>query len=339
MTWMVFWLVGCAGDVVQGSVSEGPGVVPVETWTLAPRVIPRTGTWTGVLRGEHQATVLSETGGRVTAVVAEVGQPAASGATIVRLEEGRQRLGVRAAEATQARAGAGAEAAERQLSRLEAIGDAVSRADLEDAATALELARADQQAAQVQLDARQRDLEDTRVRSPFAGEVTRLHVALGEVIAAGTPVATVVDSQTLRVRIGVSTSDLDGVVPGMAATVQDRPCSVVSLDRQVDPATGLVQVEVACGAEPDWIIGAPVRVGLDLGDPGPSLAVPTTAVLERYGETLVYVVVGGVATARTVQPGLRNDTWLEVLDGLAVGDVVVVRGAERLVEGSPVLAR
>lgn len=337
MTWMVLWLAGCAGDVVEGSVPDRPRAVPVETWAVTPQVVARTATWTGVVRGQQQATVLSETGGRVTRVVAQVGSPVAAGGTLVQLEGGRQRIGVEAAQASLARAQAGEIAAERQLARVEALGDAVARADVEDASTALDLARADRQAAQVQTEARERDLADTRVRAPFAGSVTRLHLDLGQVIGAGAPVATVVDTRSLRVRIAVPTADLDALGPGTAATVRDRACAVERLDRQVDPATGLVQVEIACDAAPGWVIGAPVPVWIDLGDPAPTLAVPPGALLDRYGQALVYVVVDGLATARPVQPGLRTADWVQVTDGLQPGDAVVVRGAERLTEGTPVV--
>jgi len=339
MTWMVLWLMalgGCAGDVVEGSVPDGPEPVPVETWSVSPQALSLSASWTGLVRGVQQATVLTETAGRVTQRVAGLGDRVPAGAVLVRLEDGRQTIGVQAAQATLARAQAGEQAAARQLARAQALGDALAQADGEDAATALELARADRQAAAVQLQARERDLADTRVRAPFAGDVTQVHVELGQVVSAGTPVATVVNTRELRVRIRLSPQDLEGLTDDTQAWVHGHPCWLAGVDRQADPATGLVQVEVACEPDPAWVIGAPAPVRLSLGDPGPTLAVPPSAVLERYGEHRVFVVVDGLAYARSVQLGQRTDDWHQVLAGLSEGERVVVRGAERLTEGAPV---
>ncbi len=333
---LAWWLIGCAGEVVEGVTSQAPEPIPVQVAEVAARSMVRSATWSGVVRGAEQATVLSEGGGRVTRVVIGVGDSVRASETLVILEDGRQRIGVQAAEASLAKTAAGVEAAERQLTRVEALGDAVSDADREDAATGLDLARADHRSAEVQLKARQRELLDTRIRAPFAGEVTALHLDLGQVIGAGTPVATVVDTRELVVRIAVPTTDAAALGRNTPARVADRPCRVDRVDRQVDGATGLVPVEVRCEADASWVIGAPVSVALDLGAGVEVLAVPAGALLERYGETLVYVVEGGVARARAVQLGTRIDRWQGISEGLSAGDQVVARGAERLTDGAPV---
>jgi membrane fusion protein (multidrug efflux system) len=342
MSWQLFWLLGftgCAGDMVESSVPTGPVAVPVQIWRAEASLLGRRSSWTGVVRGREQAFVLSETPGRVTSLVVAVGDQVGVGATLVRLEDGRQTIGVQAAQATLARALVAEQAATRQRDRTLALGDAVSLAKREDADTAVELARADRQAARVQLKARQRDLSDTRVRAPFSGEVTRLHVDLGQVLGVGTPVATVVDTRELRVRIGVPTRELSEIAVGAQALVAGNDCQVARVDRQVDPVTGLVQVEVACDADPNWLIGAPVQVELVLGDGEPVLAVPSAAVIDRYGEAQIYVIVDGIAQARSVQLGPRTDTHRQIVAGLKPGEQVVVRGVERLTDGVRVQVR
>lgn len=342
MSWHVPWLLcllGCGAEGVEPSGPIGPSAVPVHTWVAVTAELEHQAAWTGVVRGAQQATVLSEAPGRVTALPVQVGRAVPLGGTLVRLEDGRQAIGVQAAEAALARAQAAAQAAARQAERVEALGDGVPRSDHEDAATRVALARADLLAAEAQRDARARDLADTRVRAPFAGRVTRLHVDLGQVLGAGTPVATVVDTSQVRVRIGVPTDDLAGLAQGSVADVGGRPCVVDRIDRQVDPASGLVQVEVACDADERLIIGAPVTVSLALGQDRPTLAVPLEAVVERFGVSLIYVVQDGVARARTVTPARRTDSRVQLLSGLAEGEVVVVSGAERLTDGVPVQVR
>jgi len=60
------------------------------------------------------------------------------------------------------------------------------------------------------------------------------------------------------------------------------------------------------------------------------------AILQRSGDALVFVVTDGTAEARRVVIGEAVGPRFEVLQGLAAGDLVVVRGNERLRNGAPV---
>jgi membrane fusion protein (multidrug efflux system) len=70
-----------------------------------------------------------------------------------------------------------------------------------------------------------------------------------------------------------------------------------------------------------------------------AVLIPKDAVVERAGETLVFVVDGGVAERRDVQIGLTDEQSAEVLSGVAAGESVVIVGAQGLRDGDPVLIR
>jgi len=59
-------------------------------------------------------------------------------------------------------------------------------------------------------------------------------------------------------------------------------------------------------------------------------------VLVRNEKNVVFVIKDGLAHQREVQPGLRNDGWLEILSGLNAGEVVVIEGQTQLRDGQPV---
>jgi len=81
------------------------------------------------------------------------------------------------------------------------------------------------------------------------------------------------------------------------------------------------------------VVGATARVEILLQDEASQLSVPRGAVLDRYGEAMLFVVEGGRAVARGVTTGPRTDTHVVIASGLEEGDEVVVRGVERLVDG------
>ena len=66
------------------------------------------------------------------------------------------------------------------------------------------------------------------------------------------------------------------------------------------------------------------------------LSVHKDAVINRRGKQIVYVVQEGKAAMRPVQLGEAVGARMEVLRGLAQGDLVVVRGNERLRPGQDV---
>ena len=58
--------------------------------------------------------------------------------------------------------------------------------------------------------------------------------------------------------------------------------------------------------------------------------------IAQAAETYVYVVDGGQAARRAVKTGQRQDGRIAILDGLAEGEAVVIRGMQRLRDGAPV---
>ena len=67
-----------------------------------------------------------------------------------------------------------------------------------------------------------------------------------------------------------------------------------------------------------------------------ALLIPLRAVANEDGRTFVYVVRGGQAESRTITLGMEQGDSVEVVDGLASGEMVVVAGHSGLSDGSPV---
>ena len=85
--------------------------------------------------------------------------------------------------------------------------------------------------------------------------------------------------------------------------------------------------------------GMTVDVEIIVAEAPDAIQVPADAVVSRGGETLVYKLDGSRVRATPVKIGLASVTATEVLEGLAPGDVVVVVGAQGLVDGARVDVR
>lgn len=212
-------------------------------------------------------------------------------------------------------------------------------------------ARHQEESARAQLRAAQRRLSHFRrlqrptgrgargieLRSPIEGVLAAVHVAPGAFVEANREVFHVVqlDHLWLEVRVPEANvgrlSDTSGVwfeVEGFDRTfeVASEP---VAIGGVVDPKTRTVPfVFELDNPERQLRVGMSVRAHVLTAEPMSSLAVPLSAVVNDGGQDVVYVQAGGESfDRRVVQLGARDSEFVEIKDGLRVGERVVVRGA------------
>ena len=115
--------------------------------------------------------------------------------------------------------------------------------------------------------------------------------------------------------------------PGAALVPGDNPVTRTRLGRFTphfdDTATALAANQS-------------VTLDIPVGRPRDVVTVHKDAVLNRKGKTLVFVLVDGKAQIRPVRLGEAVGGRFEVLKGLIIGDLVVVRGNERLLPGQEI---
>jgi len=105
-----------------------------------------------------------------------------------------------------------------------------------------------------------------------------------------------------------------------------------------DTVTRMVPVEVALtgAAVRQLKPGFLARVSFQLGGRENVLLVPSSAVVGPNGARAVFIVRGDRAERRPVRIGQSSGERVEILEGLAAGDMVVVAGADDLREGGTV---
>lgn len=232
-----------------------------------------------------------------------------------------------------------------QAARREAEG---ARAEAEGALAvaraAVVEAEAEVASAEARLAIAARDAEDAVVRSPLRGVVRRRLATVGQYLRAGDAIAEIVDRTRLRVRFRVTEPEsarvaagmpAGVVVPSLGATV--HPASIVHVDETASAVTRMVE----CLAElpsPDAALRpgyyAVVAVGTKRAR---AIAVPEAALQPGEKGWLAFVVEDGKARARVLVLGLRTrDGLVEVIQGLAEGDALVVRGGNVLADGTAV---
>ncbi|MEY6433293.1 efflux RND transporter periplasmic adaptor subunit [Thioalkalicoccus limnaeus] len=332
---------------------------------------------TGYLIARRQATVSSKISGRLAEVLIEEGERVEAGQVMARLDDtdARAQLALVEARLAAARAELGqiqvqldqARRDEARQQGLHARGlgseEALDNSRTRVLVLAAQLAAAESQVrvAEAQLQVAQVDYDNTVVRAPFSGVVVAKAAQPGEIVSpmsAGggftrTGIGTIVDMESLEIEVDVNEAFINRVQPGQpVVAVLDAypdwsiPAAVIAIIPTADRAKATIRVRVALLSEdPRLVPEMGVRVSfLRESPPEPDalaqgVLVPATAVRERDGYSVVFVLDGGQAREREVRVAEDLGDRRLIEAGLAVGERVVRAPPPGLVDGRRITAR
>ncbi|MFH0778806.1 MAG: efflux RND transporter periplasmic adaptor subunit [Candidatus Eisenbacteria bacterium] len=337
----LFWLVlFSAAVVLLGSCSrdgskEERKAVPIEIGFPERKDLMVVLTFVGEIRGQREAGLTFEVGGKVVRIGVGLGDSVEKGDVLAALDDTKAQANLVQAEAGYSKAKLDAERIERL--HKDAIA---SDNQLEGARLAVEQARAAFVSAQEML-------KDCSLVSPFSGLVAQRNVEFGEVILAmggGPPDFIVVDISSVKVKLGIPESEIGRVKVGQKASLsvaaypeREFEGVVSSVSPLVGSPTKTIEAEVAV-KNPDGALkpGMTVDLRLVTGERKGVLAVPERALRREVGIATLFVAKDGKAHEQKITTGVLDGGWVEVLSGLGERDSVVVRGQFQLKENDRV---
>ena len=190
------------------------------------------------------------------------------------------------------------------------------------------LAQLAQRRAEVEI-ARQQ-LADTVIRAPFDGAIQERRTSPGEYLIAGRPLVTIVQTDPLRLRVEAPERESAAIRPGqkVRAWVEGNPVAHVGTINRVSPAidrlTRMLVIEADIPNDGSLRAGSFVRAEIITRDDQRSLSVPTDALVTFAGIEKVFVVEKDKALEKPVSIGRRGTNWVEVVNGVKAGDIVVL---------------
>jgi RND family efflux transporter MFP subunit len=173
-------------------------------------------------------------------------------------------------------------------------------------------------------------LAATDIRAPFEGTVHEKRASVGDDLAAGAPIVTVVKMNPLRLRAEVPEGEAESVRPGdrVIVRVEGGAHDYEGRVRRLSPTTSdqnrVIVVEAEVTNDGALRPGAAVSAEIEAGAGPAAVAVPAGAVITSAGGEKVLTIENGKATERPVTTGRRDAEWIEILTGLNPGDAVVL---------------
>ena len=361
----------CGRKPEQGAGGQpGGGMPPPEVGviTVAPQAVGLATELPGRLEASRVAQVRARATGILQKRVFTEGSDVKAGQLLFRIDAAPYQAQAASAQAALARAQATATQAtalaERYKPLLEA--NAISKQEYVNAVASQKTAEADVATSRANIQTAQINLGYASVTAPISGRIGRTLVTEGALVGQGDATALAVIQQinpmyvnftqsttdVLRLRKAIASGQFKRVGDGAgvdAASVRviledgsdyGQPAKLLFSDLTVDPTTGQITLRAEVPNAAGLLLpGMYVRVRLEQAQAEAGIVVPQQAVTRgTNGDTVMVVGADGKVAPRPVKIGSAvNGQWV-VLDGLKIGEQVMVDGFQKLRGNAPVKA-
>lgn len=201
--------------------------------------------------------------------------------------------------------------------------------------------QAAQAKAKYTVDSLSKQLEDLTIRAPRHGVISYRNAEAGAMAAANTKVLTITDTSGIYIDCPVAEADVAAIQPGMTVSVSVESLAntydgtITYVSPAMDPTNKTYIVRITL-SNPDNLLrgGMFAQSSLEVLQRRNTLFVPKDALVEQNGVSQLYVInPDNTIAIRTVKTGLRNDNYVEILEGLSDGEQIATTNLARLRDG------
>lgn len=321
-------------------------MVPVvRTITVGETSTDNKAVYPGTVRGKYESSLAFQVSGKIIRRNVNVGDTVRAGQVLLEIDPKDVRQSLNAAQAACNAARSDYKLARDNYARYASLFEkgAVSTMTRDQYKTQYEAAEASLRSAEANLTQAQNQMGYTQLVSDHDGSVSSLSGEVGQVVSAGTPVATVVQSGNREIQFYVPENRLGEVHPGMDATVTfwalhnvTARGTVTGIASMADSVTRTYRVRVAVDNWPDAAqLGMTAKVTLDTGVES-AIVIPSSAIYQTGSQPQVWVVRNRKAVKTDVTVAGYEGSNVKISSGLVKGDIVVTGGANKISEGEEV---
>ncbi|QYJ80147.1 efflux RND transporter periplasmic adaptor subunit [Shewanella acanthi] len=286
----------------------------------------------GTNKAYESVTITPKVTDVVTSLKFDDGDIVKKGDLLVQLQNAEQIAKVKAAQVKVADN-------QRELARISSLVSSRTVAELERdrLQTLIDTTRAE-------LEQAQSALNDRSIVAPFNGRLGLRQVSVGSLVSPGTEITTLDDISKIKLDFSVPERFIQDLQPGkqveakaVAFPVEIFKGKVISIDSRVNPTTRAVIVRAEIpNPKLRLLPGMLMKVKL-IKRSREAIMLPESAIIPLQKSHYVYSVNSdNVIERKAVQIGIRTRGWVEILDGLEIGENVVIRGLLKVRPGDTV---
>lgn len=329
-----FFVIGCGqgADKQTNRQSGGRGnALSVEAVVIRPQALENKIFTTGTLLANEEVELRSEIAGRIAGVYFQEGSRITKGTLLLKIHDRELQSQYKRKELEEKLA-ADAESRERSLLEIKAVSQEAYDKKL----NALRLIQAEKEIIESQIG-------KTEIRAPFNGVIGLRYVSEGGYVSPNMLAATMQELDPMKVEFSVPEKYAGAVISGVEILVsaggsEDSHKGVIyASETKIDANTRTIKVRGKIpNARGDLIPGSFARVEIALAKLADAIVIPSGAVIPELSGEKVYLCVNGKAKSVPIKTGIRTEKSVQVVDGLAPNDTLIVTGLMQLANGKDI---
>jgi len=308
----------------------------VKTLEVSSGMVDNGQTYVGIVE-EHEATAVSFTGmGVVKRILVNDGQAVSKGQLIAEMDDTQARNLLTGAEAQMAQANDAFE-------RYKMLHDNGSLPEVQWVEIQSKVAQ-----AKSQLEVARKNLADCRLIAPVSGIIGKKLTGTGETALPSQAVVNILDISSVKVKVAVPEAEIGSVNANTQTTILVEAINGryqggrIEKGVQADALTHTYDIRINVVNDGRKLLPgmvATVRFATEGSLADSSKMIPLTAVQKKSDGSLFVWTVGKDSTAHrtTVTIGQTQGNYVNIIDGLSIGDLIVTEGYQKLSEGTKVV--
>lgn len=297
--------------------------------------------------------ISAEVAGIVQEVLVKIGQTVTKGDIIVQLNQDRLKLELNSAKTNlnQSQAfleseQASLELAKLQLNREQSLKNspAFSKATYENRLQEFHIAKANlaqaksqYQTSLVNFELAALNLNKSAIKAPFAGIVTNKMIHPGLYVKVGDSIIELQNTKALEIEVNIPNSLINYIKIGDVLEINDRENSdmqarIIAIVAKENTASRTIPIrlEPNAAAMQNIILNQSIIVRLPSSASSNTITINKDALVNKNDKFYVFKIVNDKAEFTPVTIGAFIQNKVEILSGINVNDIIVVRGNERL---------
>ena len=304
-----------------GKASGGNRPIQAEAFIVRSKALSESLEIPGTLFPFEVTEIRPEISGRVVALNIPEGSFVQKGALLVKLFDGDLQAQLKK---LQVQLQIAQKTAERQKELLSINGISQQEYDLSE----LQVSN-----LKADIDLTQVSISKTEIRAPFAGRIGLRQISNGAYITPTNLLTTISQVNQLKLEFTVPEKYSEAMHKGrqvsfiIAGSDIKFNASVLATESNIEATTRTLKVRAVVQGQHQLLVpGAFAKVALQLGKNDHSLIVPTQAVIPQARNKSVIVYKSGKPNFQVIATGIRDSSYVQVLDGVKEGDTIVVTG-------------